>query len=144
MHKVPIPDRADFSLGKEARHGDRAELFRHRGGIVVRPSEEALASTATAEHERAERGAIPAGPVCSKEGRQIFAGRVRVAEMKLDRLPFLHDIADRHGPRAAIRTEQVPNKKITPFKAIPMFVDHNAEMQRALPILFRQALEDGL
>lgn len=64
--------------------------------------------------------------------------------MKLDRLAFLNDIADRDRPRASIRAEQIPNEKISPLKPIPMFVDNNAEVEGSLPILIRQGLEHGL
>jgi hypothetical protein len=144
MDEVPTPDRSDFSLCKEARHGNRPQLFSQGSGIVVRPSEEALAATTTAEHQRPEWRAVPDGPVRGKKGGQIFAGRACVPKVKLDRLTFLHDIADRNRPRASIRPEQIPNEKISPLKPIPMFVNHDAEMQGALTIFFRQGLEYGL
>ncbi len=67
--------------------------------------------------------------------------------MELHRLTFLHDIADRDGARGAVGSEQIPNKKISPVEPIPMFIDHDTEMERlmcAASVFLRQRFEDGL
>ena len=84
------------------------------------------------------------GSVGGQQCVQIFAGRLRVAKVKLHGLPFLHDVANRDRSGRLVGAKQVPDEKISSLEPIAMFIDGDAEMQRPMgmtPVLFRQGFE---
>ena len=54
--------------------------------------------------------------------------------MKLHGLAFLNDVSDRDSPSLLIRSDEVPNEEIAPLEMTPVFIDHDAQMQRAVGI----------
>jgi hypothetical protein len=54
--------------------------------------------------------------------------------VELHSLAFLHNISDRNGSSLLIRSDEVPNQEITPLEMTAVFIDHDAQMQRAMRI----------
>jgi len=54
--------------------------------------------------------------------------------VELHGLAFLNDVSNRNGPSLLIRSDQVPNEEISPFKMTPVLINHDAQMQCAVGI----------
>ena len=67
-----------------------------------------------------------------KQSMKIFIGGLRVADLKLNRLPFLDDITDDDGARLLVRSDEVADEEIPAGKLCPLFIHCNADMQGSL------------
>jgi len=54
--------------------------------------------------------------------------------VELHGLAFLNHVSDRDGSGLLIRSDEVPNKEVSPLEMTPVLIDHNAQMQRAVRI----------
>jgi hypothetical protein len=52
--------------------------------------------------------------------------------VELHSLAFLNHVSDRDGSCLLIRSNEVPNKEVSPLEMTPVLIDHNAQMQRAV------------
>jgi hypothetical protein len=87
------------------------------------------------------------GPVRGQQQIQVFAGRPSVPELKLHRLPLLHNISDGHRSCLLIGADEIPDEKIPSLEAVPLLVDYDAKMKRSMgaPTVFsRQGFKHGL
>ena len=134
MQKVSSPDWTDLTLSKESRSRDGTESFLHDSAVVMRLTEESLSSPATTEQKSPERRAFVFHSLRSQENVQIIACRLRVAKVELHGLAFLNDISDRNSSGLLIRSDQIPNEEIPALEMIPVLIDHDAQMQRAVRI----------
>lgn len=134
MEKIFPSDRADLTLGKEARDGDLSHPFSHDGAVMMGASEEPFSTTAATEEERSQRWMPVLGPVGGKEHVQVVACGFRIAKLKLNRLTFLNQVADRDRPRFLVCSDKIAHEKITALEAAPMLVDGNAEVQRPVGV----------
>ena len=128
MEEVAAAHRTDLALRKEAGHGNVPHTFPEGRGIVMGTSEQAVSSSATTEDQRAQRQLLMRRAVGGQQDMKILTRGLGVAKMKLDSLPFPHDVANRHAAGGAIRADQVSHEKITPLEPVPMFIDDDAEM----------------
>jgi hypothetical protein len=48
--------------------------------------------------------------------------------VELHGLAFLNDVSNRNGSGLLIRSDQVPNEEISPFKMTPVLINHDAQM----------------
>jgi hypothetical protein len=66
--------------------------------------------------------------ICRKEDLQVFTGRFAVAEMKLYRLAFFHNVTDRNGSGLLIRAHEVSHKKVSALEPVSVLINDDAEM----------------
>jgi hypothetical protein len=97
-------------------------------------AEESFSTPATAEQEGSERGTLVRRSIRGKEKVQVVACRLCIAEVELDSLAFLNDIADRNGSGLLIRSDEVPNKEVAPLEMTLVFINHNSQVNRAVGI----------
>jgi hypothetical protein len=67
--------------------------------------------------------------------------------LKLDGLPFLHNIPDRHRSGRLVGADEISDEKISSFKVVPVFVDDDAQVQCPMgaPAVFScQGIEHSL
>ncbi len=118
----------DLALRKKPGNRNVSHGFPNRADIVVRPTEEPAAATATAEQQCAKRRLVMSLSVGGHQKTQIVTGGRRVSNVELNGLSFLHDLADGEASGGAIRADQVSDEKVTPFEAIAMFIDDDAQV----------------
>jgi hypothetical protein len=61
--------------------------------------------------------------------------------MKLDGLSLLNDIADGYRSCLLVRSDEIPDKEIASLEMTPMFVDHDADVQRSMGLSALGCLE---
>jgi len=147
MQKVAPSDRTNLALCKESCRRDGAKPLLHDPTIVIGVAEESFSTSATAEQERTERGALMFRPVRSQEKMQVVACRLGIAEVELHSLTFLNDVSDRDGPGLLVRSNEVSNEEVAAFEMASMLIDYDAQVQRAMGIAAvgsSQRLEDIL
>ena len=66
---------------------------------------------------------------------ELVAGGRGIAQLELHGLALLHHLADRHGTCGPVRTEQIADEKIPALEPVSLFIDDDAEMQRAIGLL---------
>jgi hypothetical protein len=59
----------------------------------------------------------------SQKHVQVVAGRLRIAKVELHGLAFLDDIPNRNSSGLLIRSDEVPNEEVSPFKMTPVLID---------------------
>ncbi len=128
MEEVGPAHGTDLALRKKPGNRNVSHGFAKRADIVVRPTEEPSAATATAEQQGAKRRLVMSQSVGGHQKTQIFTGGRRVSNVELNGLSYLHDLADGEASGGAIRADQVSDEKVTPFKSIAMFINDNAEV----------------
>ena len=74
MEKVSSADRADFALREKPGEWNRAQPCRRSPGIMVGLTKEALASPATAEHQRTKRRLAMPCMIRHKQGIELLTG----------------------------------------------------------------------
>jgi hypothetical protein len=74
MEKVSSADRADFALREKPGEWNRAQPCRRSPGIMVGLTKEALASPATAEHQRTKRRLAMPCMIRRKQGIELLTG----------------------------------------------------------------------
>jgi len=134
MQKIASSDRTDRALRKESRCRDGAKPFLHGLAIVMRLVEESHSTPATAEQESPEWGAVVFRAIRSQKHVQVVACRLCIAKVELHGLAFLNDVSDCNGSGLLIRSDEVPNEEVSPLKMTPVFINHDAQMQRAVRI----------
>lgn len=147
MEEIPSSDGADLPLREKSGDGDLSDAFLEGSAIVVRFAEQSFAATAATEQQRAKRRSRMFRAISCQQEMQILAGGLRVAQMELDGLPFLHDVADRNGPGFLIRSHEVAHEEISSPEAAPVFIDHDPDMERSVgvaPLRWLQRFEDRL
>jgi hypothetical protein len=73
-------------------------------------------------------------PIGGKEHVQIVAGGFRIAKLKLNRLSFLNEVADRDGSCLLVCTDKIAYQKVTTVKTTPMLVDGDADVQSPMSL----------
>lgn len=134
VEKIPSSDWADFALGEETCHGNPPHPFLYHAAIMVGLAEESFSPSAAAKQEGSQRLVLVLGTVGSEEYLQVFAGRLRVAQMKLEGLTLLNDVTDGDGAGLLVRSDEIAYKEIAPLEAASMFIDDKADMQRPMGI----------
>jgi len=134
VQEVAPSDRTDLALGKESRRRDGAEPLLHDLAIVMGLAEESFSTPATAEQEGSEWRTLVLRSIRSQAKVQVVACRLRIAKVELHGLAFLNDVSDRDGSGLLIRSNEIPNEEVAPLEMTPVFIDHDAQMQRAVRI----------
>jgi len=134
MKEVSPTDWTDFSLSEEARDGNLSHPFLDDGAVMMGAPEEPFAAAAATEEQRPQRRIPMIGPVGGEEHVQVVAGGFGIAKLKLNRLTFLNDVADRNRPGSLVCADKVTHQKITAFKAAPMLVDRDADVQSTMGV----------
>jgi hypothetical protein len=129
VEEVSASNRSDLPLRKETRHGDGAQSICNGARIMVGFAEQALTATTATEHEGPDGSTAVSGPIGCQKQVQVFARRQGITEVKLDRLPLLHDIPDGHRTCRLIGADQVTDEKVTALKSVPVFIDHDTDVQ---------------
>ena len=129
MEEVAAAHWTDLALRKKAGHGNVPHTFPEGPGIVMGTSEQAVPTSATTEDQRTQRPLLMRRAVGGQQDMKILTRGLGVAKMKLDRLPFPHDVANRHAAGGAIRADQVSHEEITPLEPVAVLVNEQTEMQ---------------
>jgi hypothetical protein len=135
VQEVSSSDRTDLALGKESRRWDGAKPLLYDPDVMMGLAKESLSAPATAEQESPEWGTLMLRPIRSQKHVQVVACRLRISEVELHGLTFLDDVPDRNSTRLLIRSDEIPNKEIPPLEMIPMLINDDAQMQRAMRIV---------
>ncbi len=114
---------------------------------MVGNTEEPFPASATTEEQRAQRplGFMETGR--GEERVEVLVGGPCVPDLKLNRLPFLDDVADDDGPRLLVRSQEIADQKIPAGKFRAVFIHGDADMERPLGLrtfIHRELPEDGL
>ena len=129
MEKIPPADRADFSLGEKSRERSGPEPFLHHHTVVMGSAEQTFSASATTEQEGAERRTVMFCAIRRQKKMEILTGGPGIPEMKLQRLAFLHLIADGNGAEALIGADQIAHQEVSPFESASMLVDDDPDMK---------------
>lgn len=147
MQEISPSNRADFSLRKEPRHGDMSKPLVDHAGVVMWAAKQSLPTSTAAEEQRAQRRGPVYCTILREQDLQILTRGYTVAELKLDGLALLNNIADRNSAGLLICTDQVPNEKVSSLELIPMLIDDDAEMESQVcvsPACVLERFEDFL
>ncbi len=147
MQEVTPSDRTNLALGKESRCRDGTEPLLYDAAIVMGLAKESLSTPATAEQEGREWGIFVFRSIRSQANVQVVACGLRIAKVELYSLAFLNDVSNRDGSGLLIRSDEVPNEEVTPLEMTAVFIDHDAQMQRAVGVpslISPQGIEDVL
>jgi hypothetical protein len=123
VQKVSSSDRTDLALGKESRRWDGTKPLLHDPDVMMGLAKESLSAPATAEQEGPEWGTPMLCSIRSQKHVQVVAGRLRIAKVELHGLAFLDDIPNRNSSGLLIRSDEVPNEEVSPFKMTPVLID---------------------
>jgi hypothetical protein len=134
VQEVAPSDRTDLALGKESRGRDGTEPLLHGPAIVMGVAKESLSTPATAEQESPEWGGVMLRSIRSQANVQVVACRLCIAKVELYGLAFLNNISDRNGSGLLIRSNEVPNEEVSPLEMTALFIDDDAQVQRAVRI----------
>ena len=60
---------------------------------------------------------------------EILVGRLRIADLELNGLPFLHNIANDDGSGLLVGSDQIANEKISARELCALFIHGNTDME---------------
>ena len=106
MHVVAACHGAEFAVGEEAGQRERAAHGLDQGDVVVGFAVKALAAADAGDQERAARRGSDLREN-AEQGLQVGVGRVRVAQLKLQRLTATQAGSDHERARVLIEAEQI-------------------------------------
>ena len=136
MQIIFSADGADLAVAEKSGEAERAELFLHQPGVVVRHAEKILsAAVAAAEAAAVNRRAAELLFGAGEQFVHVLGRRRRVAPLELHHLPRARQRAD--GQHAGIRVaaDEIAHEKIAAVKILAVFIDDQADEQVAARLL---------
>ena len=132
VDEVFSTDRPEFSLGEKACQRDRSHSSLDCFGIVIWLREQTGSATVATEEQCRVRGIWVRRPILIEQLDQILVGCGCVTNVELHRLTDADQIPDHDRPVVGSSPDDVGNQKVSPCKALLIFVHHDAQVKPAL------------
>src|SRR2546428_3645108 len=113
MEEVLASDRGELAVAEEADQRPFAEALTDEGDVVIRRAVEPLAAPGAVEVDAERRLPVAErGPHAGEHRLQVVVGRLRVADLELDRLADEHGLCERDRARFPIEPGEGPYEEV--------------------------------